>query len=640
MSYEPTIWKKGDKVTSTKLNKIENGIQGNDEEVTSIKEGLSAMSTATSSDVGKALKAKTVTDGKVTEWEFGEAGVTVELDATLTDATKAAQAKAVGDKIGKIKTLDEYTQTSGTFKSDGTWVNATSPTNKHIVIPINPLDTVDITANSTRGASFAFVKTYTQPVNGANIDFSSETGFTKQLGINADATASYTAPSDVHYIIILSLASGVNALPSTFVVNGIDGSKSVYENLSEIVDVVGAIKADVLETAEEVEAMENPLNDLVVSVDYKKLSQYPIGYGLINGSLRWDYYNPSGNTVYRHIAVPVKAGNALKLVAPSTNGYQIVFLRSYEQPTSSVDADISQDTGFTNRITVVASGAYTCTVPSDVTYLYISLGTNANINPLPQELCIDSINLVDTLTANISNLLAKSSVSWAALGDSITYGYYSEIDGGGSVDSHTVGRETIAWAFRVASENGWNLTNLGSGGAGFLHVASGGGTGTEGYKQARNTDFTPYELVTVAYGINDWKSNSVMGTINDDATLATQTTVIGAMKATIEAIATSNPKCKIIVITPLNCRGYNYDFGDESTNYGIGYEFSNSGTLDSFTIKLIEVCNYYGIQYIDMTHYSCLNRKNLPTLLPDGVHPSVECHALLARELARKITFS
>lgn len=40
MSYEPTIWKKGDKVTSTKLNKIENGIQGNDEEITSIKEEL------------------------------------------------------------------------------------------------------------------------------------------------------------------------------------------------------------------------------------------------------------------------------------------------------------------------------------------------------------------------------------------------------------------------------------------------------------------------------------------------------------------------------------------------------------------------------------------------------------------------
>ena len=46
----------------------------NNAEFSSLKEDLSDMSTATSADVGKALKAKTVTNGKVTEWEFGEAG--------------------------------------------------------------------------------------------------------------------------------------------------------------------------------------------------------------------------------------------------------------------------------------------------------------------------------------------------------------------------------------------------------------------------------------------------------------------------------------------------------------------------------------------------------------------------------------
>lgn len=45
-----------------------------EDELAGVKEDLSAMSSATSEDVGKALKAKTVADGKVTEWEFGEAG--------------------------------------------------------------------------------------------------------------------------------------------------------------------------------------------------------------------------------------------------------------------------------------------------------------------------------------------------------------------------------------------------------------------------------------------------------------------------------------------------------------------------------------------------------------------------------------
>ena len=55
------------------------------DEISAVKEDLSEMTTATAEDVGKALKAKTVTDGKVTEWEFGETGgtnITCEVDAS------------------------------------------------------------------------------------------------------------------------------------------------------------------------------------------------------------------------------------------------------------------------------------------------------------------------------------------------------------------------------------------------------------------------------------------------------------------------------------------------------------------------------------------------------------------------------
>lgn len=44
------------------------------DKIAEVKEDLSGIQTATSEDVGKALKAKTVTNGKVTEWEFGETG--------------------------------------------------------------------------------------------------------------------------------------------------------------------------------------------------------------------------------------------------------------------------------------------------------------------------------------------------------------------------------------------------------------------------------------------------------------------------------------------------------------------------------------------------------------------------------------
>jgi hypothetical protein len=61
------------------------------QKVTDATTDLSAITTATAEDVGKALKAKTVSNGKVTEWEFGDVGgtnisciVDASGDATLS----------------------------------------------------------------------------------------------------------------------------------------------------------------------------------------------------------------------------------------------------------------------------------------------------------------------------------------------------------------------------------------------------------------------------------------------------------------------------------------------------------------------------------------------------------------------------
>lgn len=51
-------------------------------DVSDLKSGFTNLTTATAEDVGKALKAKTVANGKVTEWEFGDVGGT---NITLND---------------------------------------------------------------------------------------------------------------------------------------------------------------------------------------------------------------------------------------------------------------------------------------------------------------------------------------------------------------------------------------------------------------------------------------------------------------------------------------------------------------------------------------------------------------------------
>ena len=227
-----------------------------------------------------------------------------------------------------------------------------------------------------------------------------------------------------------------------------------------------------------------------------------------------------------------------------------------------------------------------------------------------------------------------STVRWCALGDSIAYGMYSLPDG----TSSATGRESIGWAWRVAEANGWALTNLAFSNEGYLNPAA-DGADTPGYKQARSTDFTPYDLVTISLGINDWLSGCPMGSMADDPAAENISAFIPAMRATLAAVAQSNLLCKILVLLPTNVKGFSTTYGTQETNWALGSENSVGVTLRQFTDAMKAVCEACGVEYIDLASASCVNSMNLPQLLPDGIHPSAEAHALLARELAAKIRF-
>ena len=76
------------------------------QKVTDANAGLTAMTTATAEDVGKVLKAKTVTNGKVTEWEFGETGDVEQIDSLNEQMamliTKSEKPKPVPTEITQV----------------------------------------------------------------------------------------------------------------------------------------------------------------------------------------------------------------------------------------------------------------------------------------------------------------------------------------------------------------------------------------------------------------------------------------------------------------------------------------------------------------------------------------------------------
>lgn len=239
---------------------------------------------------------------------------------------------------------------------------------------------------------------------------------------------------------------------------------------------------------------------------------------------------------------------------------------------------------------------------------------------------------VAALQEAVKTTPSQSGAVWYALGDSITYGTHSTSPD--ATLSPVVGQ---GWVDYVAQYNGYQLTNLGVSGSGFV-------TGTTLRTVIDRNDFTNVDLVTLMMGVNDWKNYDAVnkvGTMEDAVGDSYTGLIIPEMRYAFEKIISQNPYCKIIFITPINAR-VPYNSATEATNWAYGNTTGGyvCGTLISFISKLVEVCEYYNVQVIDMTKGSVVNRKNINTMLPDGLHPSLDCYKALGLELARRITFA
>lgn len=236
---------------------------------------------------------------------------------------------------------------------------------------------------------------------------------------------------------------------------------------------------------------------------------------------------------------------------------------------------------------------------------------------------------VAALKEAVNTSPTNSGAKWFAIGDSITYGLYSS--SATAYHQPVVGQR---WVDYVAKYNGYELTNLGKSNAGFL-------TSPTFRSMVDGADFANADLVTIMLGVNDWKYEGAVnkvGTMDDD--ISTGGTIVSELRYGLEKIIADNPYCKIILITPINAKIGSR--GTEATNWAYGFAgtITPCGSLKNFGDKLKEVCEYYGIQVIDMTNSSVVNRKSITTVLPDGIHPNLDCYKALGLELARRITFA
>lgn len=339
----------------------------------------------------------------------------------------------------------------------------------------------------------------------------------------------------------------------------------------------------------------------------------------------WENYTAS--SVFNHVIFQVSGGETVTIKSGTTQSTFYGCLKTYSVPSKGDSVDYSSESGFTNRRECSKNNTVTFDIPSDARYLFI-VCTYGNTDTTPVICKIDGLDYAKQFASNaivdlIDSKLSRT-VRWCAIGDSITEGYISCEE-----DPKYKLSKSDAWAYKLAKITGWELTNNAIGGTGF--VRNHPDSEDAGWNVVKNIDFTQFDFVTIAYGVNDWKYNCILGTFNDD--IENPTTIYGAMRSTIETIIASNPLCKIFMISPANCSVG----GNESGNWGIGHSFSNNGTLEQIFEAEKTVAEYYGIEFIDMLHNSIINRKNIKTCLIDNVHPSADTHTVMAHEIGGRL---
>lgn len=590
----------------------------------------------------------------------------IDKDYPITDLTEDWEGHS-GDQVQKflkgklevlfgseegvnITNLDGYERKTGWINSSNEWNNTDTDKYKFAVIPVD--GSMGLKLSVKIGAAnmrYAVLKEY--PNTDVNPIFTKDESFQGNLTISGEVK-DRALPQDAKYVIVWETSNGNNIAPSDFVITSdqvasIGKIKEIEKSIEELPNevsvnaivkdgvkiasiVVDGVNTDLFAPVGSESGSGSEEKDLTNIYDISDVSTTSNGW--INSSKVWSNV---GDAKYIYAYIKLEASAKLTIKAGSRGGKYAV-LNTY--PTAVVAGEVPDFAdGFDGLINIPINGTIKDIALPDTGYLLVWI-SNSGGSLAPVEFSL--------VYKNASGNTGKYKPSrWLAFGDSITECWVSWYDEEGNPQNSggSAGRDKVYCA-KVAEMTGKTLTNKGKGGEGWDCQATSstdnpehGARGRIDTLIAEGFDFTAYDLVTFAYGINDYKGTTPLGSMEDDVN--STYSVIANMRHCIEAVVEKNPFAKIMIITPLNARGYtNQRLGDESTNYAIGYS-KHGYTLAQMFDAIVEVCKFYGIQYIDMTYRSPINRLNMVQTLPDGVHPSEDAHTIIARQVSQELTF-
>ena len=335
MSYEPTTWKKGDKVTSTKLNKIEQGIQGNDSEIGELKSGFSELS-------ARLLNAfpTDIASGSIASFSDGADNLPLKSLVVNINPVQDLHGQESPYPAGGGKNKFNGTFLQGYWAyADGTWVNSPNwITTEKIPCKASTSYTVSADTKMTRWQGFVWYDSNGDFISTDNLNSNAIIGFTKTSPSNAayrifniagyPGSSDTIAPSDVTYFQLEEGSSSTAYAP--------------YSNICPISGWTGMqlnANGTVIPISWQTEAGTVYGGTLDVTTGVLTVNKVALTF---NGSEDWASTTANGHTRQR-------VNSVLIGIKQITGGWQTPNLISDIYPTKTPNATYAGTVGITNQ---------------------------------------------------------------------------------------------------------------------------------------------------------------------------------------------------------------------------------------------------------------------------------------------------
>lgn len=150
----------------------------------------------------------------------------------------------------------------------------------------------------------------------------------------------------------------------------------------------------------------------------------------------------------------------------------------------------------------------------------------------------------------------------------------------------------------------------------------------------KSIDFSKVDIITIAYGTNDFTGNMPIG---NEANSYDTETYAGALRYSIETLLTAFPNINIFICSQtyrfwMDESGEFIEDSDTKTNYH-GYK------LPDYVAKTQEIANEYKLPYIDVYYSLGINKFNRDIYFPnnDGTHHNEKGRERIALKIAKEL---